>query len=238
MTSDGRPTAAGDQVGTERGQANLVALGVALLALTAVLGVALVVADGAFAGADRDPGERRLASSLSDRLVADGGPLTNRANVLNATAVDALDGDELAGTFPVVEGRDVRVRLDDETVVRTGDVTGGTTVRRIVLVEREEAVTTTPDLDRDAVTLPRRTDRVTLAIDPPSGTRLTTVRANGRVVAHDPAGLSGNVTVPVSRFETTTLAFDANGTLPTGSVDLTYYPTRTIKALLVVTVDD
>lgn len=223
---------------TDRGQANLVALAVALLALTAVVGVALVVADGAFAGADRDPGERRLASSLSDRVVADDGPLTTRANVLNGTAVDDLDGTALAGSFPVVEGRDVRVRLDGESVAQTGDVTGGSTVRRLVLVEREESVTTTPNLDRDSVTLPRRTDRVTLAINPPTGTRLTTVRANGRVVAHDPAGLSGNVTVSVSRFETTTLAFDANGTLPTGSVGLTYYPTRTIKALLVVTVDD
>nr|WP_303648721.1 hypothetical protein [Haloarchaeobius litoreus] len=206
--------------------------------MTAVLGVALVVADGAFAGADRDPGEHRLASSLSDRLVAGDGPLTTRANVLNATAVAGLDRAGLADSFPVVGERDVRVRLDGETVARTGDVTGGTTVRRIVLVEREETVTTTPNLDRDAVTLPRRTDRVTLNIEPPTGTRLRTVRANGRVVAHDPAGLSGNVTVAVSRFETTTLAFDANGTLPTGSVDLTYYPTRTTKALLVVTVDD
>nr|WP_303646815.1 hypothetical protein [Haloarchaeobius salinus] len=209
-----------------------------MLALTAVLGVALVVADGAFAGADREPGEHRLANSLSDRLVDGTGPLTTRTNVLNATAVDDLDGDALADSFPVVEGRDVRVRLDGETVAWTGDVTDGSTVRRIVLVEREETVTTTPNLDRDAVTLPRRTDRVTLDVDPPTGTRLTTVRANGRVVAHDPAGLTGNVTVSVSRFETTTLAFDANGTLPTGSVRLTYHPTRTIKALLVVTVDD
>lgn len=226
------------RLGRDRGQANLVALGVALLALTAVAGVALVVVDGAFAGADREPGEHRVATSLSDRLVAAETPLTTRANVLNGTVVDGLDAGTFVDSFPVADGRDVRVRLDGETVVRTGDVTGGTTVRRIVLVEREERVTTTPTLDRDAVTLPRRTDRVTLDIDPPTGTRLTTVRANGRVVAHDPDGLAGNVTVPASRFETTTLAFDANGTLPTGSVELTYYPTRTVKALLVVTVDD
>lgn len=225
-------------MGGSRAQANLVALVVALLALTAVLGVALVVADGAFGGADRDPGERRLATSLSDRLVAADGPLATRANVLNATAVDGFDADRLAAAVPATEGHDVRVRVGGETVAETGDVTGGATVRRVVLVEREETVTTTPDLDRDAVTLPRRTDRVTMTIDPPSGTRVTTVRANGRVVAHDPDGLSGTLTVPVSRFETTTLAFDANGTLPTGSVELAYYPTRTTKALLVVTVDD
>lgn len=224
--------------GSGRGQANLVALGVALLALTAVLGVALVVADGAFAGADRQPGERRLASSLSDRLVAADGPLTTRANVLNASALDGFDGAALAARFPAAEGRAVRVRLDGETLAATGDVTGGSTVRRVVLVEREERVTTTPTLDRNAVTLPRRTDRVTLHVDPPTGSRVTTVRANGRVVAHDPGGLDGNVTVAVSRFETTTLSFDATGSLPTGSVDLTYYPSRTIKALLVVTVDE
>lgn len=221
-----------------RGQANLVALAVALLALTAVMGVALVVADGAFGGADRDAGERRLANSLSDRLVADDAAVTTRTNVLNATVLDDLDGPGLVEAFPLVDDTNVRVRLDGETVAATGDVSGGTTVRRVVLVEREETVTTTPELDRNAVTLPRRTDRVTLTVDPPAGTPVTAVRANDRVVAHDPDGLSGTVTVSVSRFETTTLAFDASGSLPTGSVELTYYPTRTTKALLVVTVDD
>ncbi|WP_267642398.1 DUF7263 family protein [Haloarchaeobius amylolyticus] len=222
----------------DRGQANLVALGIALLALTAVLGVALVVADSALSGADRDPAERRVAVSLSDRLVAADGPVTARANVLDAAAVGSLDATALASQFPVGDGHDVRVRLGDRTIAESGDVTDGTSVRRIVLVERETTATLTPDLTADgAVTLPRRTDRVDVRLAPPSGTTVTTVRANGRVVLHDPGGLRGSVTVPVSRFETTTLSFDAAGTLPPGSVDLTYYPTRTTKAVLVVTVD-
>ncbi|WP_439025440.1 DUF7263 family protein [Haloarchaeobius sp. DT45] len=221
-----------------RAQANLVALGIALLALTAVLGVALVVADGALSGADRDPGERRLAVSLSNRLVAADGALTTRANVLDAAAVHSLDTAALSRQFPATDGHDVRVRLGDRTLVETGDVTGGTTMRRIVLVERETSVAMTPNLTADgAVTLPRRTDRVTLQVTPPTGVTVTTVRANDRVVLHDPGGIRGTVTVPVSRFETTTVAFDATGALQPGSVDLTYYPTQTTKAVLVVTVD-
>jgi hypothetical protein len=221
----------------DRAQANLVALGIALLSLTAVLGVALVVAEGALTGADRDPGERRLAVSLSNRLVAADGPLTTSANVLDADSLDALDAAVLAAEFPVVAGQDVRIRVDDATVVQTGPVEGGTTVRRIVLLERSESVSLTPALDDGRVTLPRRTDRVRLDIDPPTGTVVTTVRANGRVVSHNASGLGGTLTVPLSRFETTTLRFDASGPLPTGSVELTYFPTRTSKALLVVTVD-
>ncbi|WP_435317351.1 DUF7263 family protein [Haloarchaeobius sp. TZWSO28] len=223
---------------SDRAQANLVALAVALLALTAVLGVALVVADGALSGADREAGERRVAVSLSDRLVAADGPVSARANVLDAAALDALDSATLDRQFPVADGHDVRIRLGDRTLVETGDVTDGTTMRRIVLVERETTATLTPNLTADgSVTIPRRTDDVTLQVAPPTGVAVTTVRANGRVVLHDPAGIRGTVTVPVSRFETTTLAFDASRTLPTGSVDVTYYPTQTTKAVLVVTVD-
>ncbi|WP_435360552.1 DUF7263 family protein [Haloarchaeobius sp. DFWS5] len=223
-----------------RGQANLVALGIALLALTSVLGVALAVADGALAGADREPGERRLAVSLSNRLVAADGPVTRRGNVLDADALDSLDTATFEADFPVAADAnvDVRVRIDDRTLVETGAPDYGSTVRRIVLVERERTVALTPPLDStDSVTLPRRTDRVAITVDAPPGTNVTTVRANGRIVLRDPAGLDGNTTVTVSRFETTTLSFETTGNPPTGSVELTYYPTQTTKGTLVVTVD-
>ncbi len=227
--------------GTARAQANLVALALALLVVSTTAVIGVVVADGAIARADRDPGERRTAVALSERLVDADGPLTARANVLDGAAVDGLDGDRLRELFPVVGDRAVRVRLDDETVAATGDATGGTTVRRVVLVRRQSTASYEPALSAAnnwSTTIPRRTPRATVRIDPPAGTTVTTVRANGRVVLHDPAGLDGTFDVRLSRFDTSTLRFDVEGDLPDGSVTVTHYPARTTKALLEVTVDD
>lgn len=222
--------------GGDRGQTNLVAVGVSLVILTAVAGVAVVIADDALAGADRDADERRLAVGLSERLVAESGPLTDRGNVLNATRVRRLDGERLRRVFPAVREATVRVSLDGDPVAQTGDVTGGTTVRRVVLVQQRSTVTVEPPLRTDSVSLPRRTPSVQLRIDPAAAT-VRTVRANGRVVLHDPNGLDGTYTVRTSRFETTRLAFDADGTLSEGDVRVTYVPARTTKAVLKVTVD-
>ncbi|MFC6836760.1 DUF7263 family protein [Halomarina ordinaria] len=222
--------------GRTRGQANLPALAVALLVLTTTAGLALVVADGAFAGAERDATERHVAVALSERLVAADSPLSDRKNVLDDAALRALDAESLDESFPVVRGRDVRLRVDGETVVERGDPTGGATVRRVVVVRERQSVTL-PATGDDAVTLPRRSPRATLTLDPPGGTTVETVRANGRVVLHDPAGLAGTHDVSLSRFETTRLRFAAEGPLPPPSVEVTYYPARTTKAELVVTVD-
>lgn len=213
------------------------AVATALVALTAATALGLVLADVALAGTDRSVEDRRVAVALSERLVAPDAPLTSRANVLNATAVEELDGDRLRTAHPVVGGRAVRVRLDDRTLAERGDPAGGYAVRRIVLVEERTAVSRTPRLDGNATTIPRRTDRVDLRIDPPEGTTVRTVRADGRIILHDPAGLEGGFAVDVSRFETVRLTFEADGPLPRGSVDLTYYPARTTKGILEVTVD-
>lgn len=222
-----------------RAQANLVALGVALLLVTGALGMGLVVADGAFHGATRDPLERRAAASLADRLVAADAPLTYRTNVLNATAVARLDPASLAARYPVSEGFDVRIRLDDRTLVETGDPTGGVTVRRVVLVGSRERATLEPALaaDRRSVTLPRRTDRAVVSLHPPVGSVVRTVRANGRVLLHDPDGLRDDHRIRLSRYETVELRFEGDGPLPRGAVEIAYFPETTIKAVLVVTVD-
>jgi len=217
-----------------RAQANLPALGVALLLVGASVGVAVALAGGAFAAADTEPADARLASSLADRLVAPDGPLSVRANVLAADAVDDATGDDVCP-----RGTDCRVRLDGETVASRGDPGGGgATVRRIVLVADAERRTLDPGLPgEDAVTLPRRTANATVTVDPPAGTRVTTVRANDRVVLQDPDGLDGRYGLALSRYDTVTLAFDANRDLGADAVGIKYRVETTTKAVAAVTVD-
>lgn len=222
-----------------RAQATLPALAVSLLVLTAVVGASLTIADGAYASADREPEQRRLAVALSERLISPESPTTTRANVLNRTVLDGLDAERLDDMFPVVEETPVRIRVGEETIVERGTVADGATLRRIVLVENRKEVRIEPTLSPPnyTTTLPRRTARATIHIDVPPATDVQTVRANGRVVLHDPNGLEGDLSIQLSRFETTRLQFDVDGPLPPGSVAVTYYPANTTKAVMEVTVD-
>ncbi|PSQ44466.1 hypothetical protein BRD17_04075 [Halobacteriales archaeon SW_7_68_16] len=252
-----------------RGQSNLVAVTVALLALSALAGVVLVVTDDAFAAAERDPDAGRIAHGVANRLVAADGPLADRTNVVNASAVTAFDATDLprgatggagnppgdratggGGTAERIGGndrgegagtsRDVRVRLDGETIAATGPITDGTTVRRLVLVERRQTATVTPRLgaaSRRSVVLPRRTPRVTVTIRPTAPT-VETVRAGERVVLHDPDGIAGTHEIGVSRHETARLRFVADGRLERGDVALAYVAAETTKATLSVTAEE
>lgn len=221
----------------ERGQTHLPALGIALLVLTAVAGLGIAMAEGAFAGADRQPEQRRAAVALSERLVNADGPLTTRPNVLNESAVENLTVRRLRTQYPVVGDRAVRVRLDDRTLVTAGSPAGGTTIRRIVLVGERQPRSYEPGFRSDnATTVPRRTDRVRLSLDPPPRTAIETVSANGRVVLRNATGLRGTFEIDTSRFETTRLRFTANRTLTSGDVRVTYYSLQTTKATLEVTV--
>jgi len=230
-----RPKQSGPSGG--RGQSNLVAVAMALVTLTAATGLGLALADAAYASAERPADQRRVAVALSERLVAPASPLAARANVLNASAVARFDARSLRSAFPVVGDRPVRVRLDDRTVVADGTYAETRTMRRVVLVERRRAITRTPALGgENAVTLPRRTPRVAVRIDPPPATTVRTVRVDGRVALRNATGLAGNFTLRTSRLETVRLSFEASGPLPPGSVALTYYPATTTKAVMEVTV--
>lgn len=221
-----------------RAQTSLPALGFALLVLTGVLVVGVAVANGALVSADRTALERQAAVDLSDRLVGPDAELTERGNVLNATAVASLDGERLHTTYGLSPPAEAAVSLDGETVAATGDVEGGTTVSRIVVVEDRIERTITPAFTgTNGVTLPRRTDAATLAIRPENDTTVTTVRANDRVILHDDGGLDGTVDVALSPYRTVRFEFDADEPLSAGSVEITYYPASTEKARLGVTVD-
>lgn len=224
-----------------RGQANLLSLGVALLLVSGAVGFGLGVADDALVDADRDARERHAAVALSDRLVAGDGPLSldGRPNVLARAALLGLDGDALRDRFRVAAAHDVTVRLDGDVVAQTGDIVGGTSIRRVVLVATEQRRVLEPVLASTprSVTLPRRTSRIVLELSPPPATTLRTVYANGRVVLHDRSGIVGRYDVRVSRFDSTTLRFVADGPLPRGSVRIVSFPARATKGELVVTVD-
>lgn len=220
-----------------RGQANLPALVVAVVVLTAATGFGLAVAEGAFAGERRQPVERYIAVALAERLTSPDGVLATRRNVLDRGRLADLSATRLDQAYPVARGHAVRIRFDDQTVLDRGAPDGGMTVRRIVLVADQQTVTRRPVLAGGAVTVPRRTDRLRLALHPPPGTTVSAVRANRRVVLYNPGGLVGTFDVAVSRFETVRLTFETSDPLPRGSVRLTYYPERTTKGVLAVTVD-
>lgn len=223
---------------TDRGQANLPSLAVALLVLTGTTVLGLTLASGALASADRAADERRTAVALGERLVAADSPVTDRENVLNQTRLDQFDGARLESEFPVAVGSGVEVSIGDEVHASTDEPAGGTTIRRLVHVAEAGERTVDPSVgSANVVALPRRADRVELTLTPNDDTRIETVRANGRVVLHDESGLSGTFDVALSQRQSVRLAFDANRTLSDGSAQLTVPTEQTTKATLAVTVD-
>jgi len=220
-----------------RGQSTLVSLAVALLLVTAACGLAVAFAATAFAGVDRGVADERLADALASRTVAADGPLTTRANVLNESEVDGLTGASFERAFPAARGHAVRVSLDGETLVETGDVSDGATVRRVALVAERQSRAYEPSFAAGPVTLPRRTDALDVSLDQPAGVSVTAVTVDGRVVLADPSGLRGDYRVAVSPYRAATVDVDANRTLTAGDVRLVAHPVATHKADLVVRVD-
>lgn len=221
-----------------RGQTSLPALAVALLVLTVVAGLGLAMADGAITGAEDGAGQYHAALALSDRLVAPDGPASARPNVLDATAVDGLNASDLRATAPSIAERDVRVTLGGRVIARRGEPTGGTTIRRLVLLERHQDRTLRPAVaPGGTVTVPRRVARATVTLDPPDGVTVWTVRADGRVVLRNQSGLDGTFVIRLSPRETTSLRFESSRRLPGGSVTVRYDAVETTKATLAVTVD-
>ena len=221
-----------------RGQTELPALAIAFVLLTSTVVAGVVLADSALSTAERPALEQQTAMTLSDQLVDERASHTVRENVLVSTTPDLLDERVLRNAYKVPDDADVSIRIDGETVVETGPVSGGTTVERIVLVERRTHETIDPDFERSrTVTLPRRTSTATLTIDPPRAATVQRVYANDRVVLANEDGLEGTFDVSLSPFATTTLYFDAVGVLDDETVRIEYEPPETRKALLQVTVD-
>lgn len=220
-----------------RGQTSLPTVGVSLVVLLAATTAVVAVADGQLRASRTESLERADATAVAEALVGARSPLTRRANVLAGDRLETLDGDSLVKRYGLDPANGARIRLGNRVLVERGQVTEGTTVRRIVLVERRTQRTLEPPFRAGpAVTLPRRSPNVTIRMVPGGNRTIERVRANGRVVLADPDGIAGRFTAAVSRHRTTSLRFEGGGSLRRGDVEVTYYPARTRKVVISVTV--
>lgn len=220
-----------------RAQTSLPALGIALILIVATTLFAVSVAAEQLETSRTAALERQDAMTVSDALVAFDADSTVRANVLDAASLRSLSPPALEARYGLESHAGVRLRLGSETVLERGSVDKGTTVERIVLIENRTRRKIVPAFRRTReVTLPRRTTNVSLRIQPRGNVTVETVRANGRIVLENSAGLRGRFEVAVSRYETATLRFLGTGSLSEGDVSVTYWPARTRKSRLRVTV--
>lgn len=252
-----RPQTGVERDSDRRAQANLLAVAVALVLLTSVLGASIAIAESALVSAttQRDAADRHAAATLSERLISQSPPAYPAGVIPNREALAAAEVETLA---PVVSDAAVTIELDGRTLFERGDASGGATVYRGVLVGVSETRQLRANLsETDTVTLPHRTRRITLGVRPGPNTTVHTVRVDGRIVLHNETGLSGSATVNTSARRTTDLAFETavatNGTNVTtpaqpgrrlqpqptvgGSVVVTYTFVDSEPATLAVTVD-
>lgn len=219
-----------------RGQANLLAVPVALLLVTAAAGIALGVAWGALAEADRQPVQREATAALADGLLSPDGPVAVRRNVLSGQSLAELDAGTLRAAFPGYAGRSIRVSLDGRAIATTGSPDGGTTVRRLVYVEQRGSDRLVPEQPNGTTTLPAPSPTATVSLRPPNGTSVETLRVEGQVRRHNRSGLTDEYRLDLPDGAAATITVEANGTLPAGSVVIEYRPTATRAATLAVTV--
>lgn len=222
---------------TARGQANLLGFAAAVVVVAAVTVVGVAIADDALADADRQPKATHAAEQLATHLVAADAAHTRGRNVLRAAPSRNLTATALDAAVPPVRGRSLSVALDGDTIVERGDATDGAArVERQVRVERAVERTRRIDLGgRNAVTLADHTGRIVVRIDTERTRTVHTVRADGRVVLHDPSGLSGGYVVAVPETRPLTLGFESDGAGP-GTVRVTWTATNASVGELVVTV--
>jgi hypothetical protein len=221
-----------------RAQTELPAVGIALVLLTSVLVLGIGAADSALSSAERPALEQQAAVGLSEQLTAPGANVTRRANTLDPETLANLSVANLESRYGANPDHEIRVRLDGETLVQSGEPTGGTTIERLVIVEHRTTNTLAPALDDNrTVTLPQRVTSPTVEIDPPPNTTVQRVRADDRLLLQNSSGLDGIYQLSLSPFETEQLRFEGLGPLPVGSVELTHDRIETEKRTLEVTVD-
>lgn len=221
-----------------RGQASLIAVAIAVVLLAGVTLLSLSIAAGAFDTADREPIERRHAVAAADNLVANSSPLTKAPNAIDRETLTDLPPAKVRRLVPVDETVDVWIRLDDTELLRRGAPERGTTVRRLVLVERVTPVEHAHRLNGSRTTLryANRSDRLTVDLRGLPD-RVETVRINGRTRLHNESGLTGRYTLRVDRQRPPQLTVIGASSLAGHNVTVTAHEWRTSTGILAVTLD-
>ncbi len=199
-------------------ETSLLTLVAILSGLTVVSVGGIVLLDIGLSSADQATDERALALAYSDRIVTETGPVATDDNILPATTVESLTAKQLTATD---RSHAIGVRLDERTVLRVGDPAGGTTVRRLVLIEHTEPVKTTGG----TVTVPAGVDHVMI-----TAPTATIIRANDRVI-HQSAGGIDQQNVALGGWQPTQLTAD------TGELTVRYNQPTQDPGVLTVTVD-
>lgn len=221
-----------------RAQVELPALGVALLLLTAALVLGISLASTALSNAERPVEERRTAARIADQFVSSDSPVTQRANVVDESVLAEWNESTLTGLFDVNPDTVVRIELGGRVLHDNTEGTrvDGTTVERIVLIERRTRTTLAPSFNQTrSVTVPRRSYNTTLSIAPADGTLVRSVSANAHLLLRNQTELVGTFDLSLSPLETSQLRFQGAGPL-TGVVEIEYDAAETRKAILSVTV--
>lgn len=220
-----------------RAQANLLALGAAIVILTGATATALFVASGALDAATDDPGDRSLAEGLADRLIAHESPLTVTQGTLRAGNLSRFDAADLATLLPPDAA--ASVRLDGRILARVGDPEGGERVIRLVRVETYRTAIRLPEViandSADSDMLVRTARWIDISINGSAG-QLQTVWVADRVVLENPDGLEGEFRIHVGDREEVWLHFGATH-VADGQVELTVYRREVSLHRLVVVAD-
>lgn len=233
---------------TARAQANLLGFAAAVVVVVTVTVAGVALASDALADADRQPAATHAADRLSAHLVAADAAHTREPNVLRADRTANLTLARLDRKVPPVRGRAVAVTLGGKPIVERGDVGSSATepdtarstesirIERRVRVERDIERTERMDLtERGGYVLPDHTGRVVVRIDTRRTRTVHTVRADGRVVLHDPAGLSGRYVVRVPDVRPLAIDVGSDGDGP-GTATLSWTATNASVERLVVSV--
>lgn len=220
-----------------RAQANLLALGAAIVLLTGATATGLFVAGGAMGAATDEPTDRSLASGLADRLVASKSPLTVDRGTLLARNVSRVTDSWLASRLP--DGVSASVALDGDLLASRGDVTTGSRVVRLVRMVTLREMIRLPEVvandtaDSDILV---QTDRwIDVSINASAG-QLQTVWVDDRLVLENPNGLAGEFRIHVGYRETVELTFGATEAVEE-QVELVVYRREVTFHRLVVVVD-
>lgn len=220
--------------GATRGQSNLIALGIALLFVTAAVGVAISIGSTTVPG-DGDVLDRRLATDVAATLVGPDSPLTAETGVLEAAALATLDVATIRNRSDLPPTTGIRVQFQAQTLVADGSITDGHRVRRIVAVTERSWNRQTQTVQNGS------TFQVTgpgpVRVGTTGNTTLASVRVDGRVIANNATGLITPLSVAVPPDQPVRIAVTVTESRTSDTVWVASPVIDTEPGVLVVTVD-